>query len=311
MKYIGPRDNPATEGTPYPPYVNGDRQAGIKGSIPDGRVFEHLQREIEYVITQAGLTPDEATLTQLHQAITAIAGGGGGGGLVSVVHDETLTGTGVDEATKLSVIQATETQRGAVELATADEARALADAVRAITPATLLAVLTYLRLNSGLPANAAGFLSNNGAGVLSWIGAGIVSDVKLGAAGGTGANVTFTMSNSNLANPKAYFRCSAAPIAKPTINGVTIPASIWSVNGWQSHFIIMAAGGKVWIASALGHQGGTFDPYTSNWNPVYGSFAVNAGLWHDMGAYNGSTIAFTNGGDTSNNMAASNYLIAL
>lgn len=71
MKYIGPRDNPATVEEPYPPYVNGDRQSGIKGSIPDGDVFEAIQREIETVIINAGLTPDLNDLTQLWKALLA------------------------------------------------------------------------------------------------------------------------------------------------------------------------------------------------------------------------------------------------
>lgn len=293
MKYIGPRDNPATVAEPYPPFVNGDRQAGIKGSIPDGKVFEHLQREIEYVITQAGLTPDEATLTQLHQAITAIAGGGGGG-LASVVHDATMTGTGVDEATKLSVIQATDALRGAVELATSAEAQALADAARVITPATLLAVLTNLRLNNGLPANAAGFLSNNGAGVLSWIKGGVPYGFA-GANQGGGASIVWTMANSNVGIVYAEKVGSLGSTA-PTVNGTSL--SGWTAGASNLQLYVTVANGRVYARYGyIAAAGFLVTPSTDH--------------WVDVGAFNGTTVTYSNGGQSANDLSTSHYLNSL
>jgi hypothetical protein len=55
------------------PYVNGNPATGTPGSIPPAASIEHPQREILKVITEAGLTPSATDLTQLWQAIKAIA----------------------------------------------------------------------------------------------------------------------------------------------------------------------------------------------------------------------------------------------
>lgn len=57
-------------------YINGDRQNGIEGSIPDAKGIEYPQREIINAIASAGLVPDDADLTQLAQAIAASVGRG-------------------------------------------------------------------------------------------------------------------------------------------------------------------------------------------------------------------------------------------
>ncbi|MCP4392787.1 MAG: hypothetical protein GY804_00705 [Alphaproteobacteria bacterium] len=72
MKYIKPFN--ATEENA--PYVNANPAEAIPGSIPPAEVFEHIQREILSVITDAGLTPDAEDLTQLNQAIATAAANG-------------------------------------------------------------------------------------------------------------------------------------------------------------------------------------------------------------------------------------------
>lgn len=67
MKYVQPLG--ADEGDPY---VNPNPGAGIQGSPVPAEALEHPQREIIYVIEQAGLTPDDGDLTQLYQAILAL-----------------------------------------------------------------------------------------------------------------------------------------------------------------------------------------------------------------------------------------------
>lgn len=78
MKYIKPTD----QSDPNAPFVDANPSIGQDGSIVPAHAIEHPQREIVYVIVQAGLTPNEADLTQLYQAIQNLiaAGGGGGGG---------------------------------------------------------------------------------------------------------------------------------------------------------------------------------------------------------------------------------------
>ncbi len=65
MKYFAPVD----EADPEAPYLTGSGAPAVEGSIPPGEAMEHPQREIVNAITAAGLTPDEADLTQLLQAL--------------------------------------------------------------------------------------------------------------------------------------------------------------------------------------------------------------------------------------------------
>jgi hypothetical protein len=53
-------------------YVDGNPALGIEGSPVPAAALEHPQREIVAVIEAAGLSPDGADLTQLHQAITVL-----------------------------------------------------------------------------------------------------------------------------------------------------------------------------------------------------------------------------------------------
>ena len=79
MKYIQPLNEPAES-----PYVNGNAENGLKGSIIPAQAIEHPMREITHLIKQAQIQeqgkaparmggkigePDSANLTQLYQAI--------------------------------------------------------------------------------------------------------------------------------------------------------------------------------------------------------------------------------------------------
>jgi hypothetical protein len=54
---------------PTAPYVNGNPSTGTMGSIPPAASIEYPQREIVEMITDGGLTPDDADLKQLAKAI--------------------------------------------------------------------------------------------------------------------------------------------------------------------------------------------------------------------------------------------------
>lgn len=69
MKYIQPYDQPST---PTAPYVDLNEASGIDGSIPPAKFFNNIQSEILAVITGAGLTPSDADLTQLEQAVRSM-----------------------------------------------------------------------------------------------------------------------------------------------------------------------------------------------------------------------------------------------
>lgn len=71
MKY-----NPPIGGAANDPYIDGNPGTGTAGSAVPAAAVEHAQREIVNVIAQAGLTPTDADLTQLHAAIVSIVAGG-------------------------------------------------------------------------------------------------------------------------------------------------------------------------------------------------------------------------------------------
>lgn len=73
------RYNPPTNGdlnNPDRSYVNADPANGISGSYPSAQAIEYPQREILRVITDAGLVPSDADLTQLSTAIKALVAAG-------------------------------------------------------------------------------------------------------------------------------------------------------------------------------------------------------------------------------------------
>jgi hypothetical protein len=65
MKYNPPYGAPGSND----PYINGDPSTGTMGSIPPAASIEYPQRELVNLITAAGLTPDNADLTQLARGI--------------------------------------------------------------------------------------------------------------------------------------------------------------------------------------------------------------------------------------------------
>lgn len=71
MKYVPPINGDV--GDPERSYVNANLSIGLQGSIPPAQGVEHPQREIVNAIIAAGLVPDENDLTQLTQAIMALA----------------------------------------------------------------------------------------------------------------------------------------------------------------------------------------------------------------------------------------------
>jgi hypothetical protein len=54
---------------PNAPYINGNPSTGMMGSIPPAASIEYPQREIVNLITHAGISPDNADLSQLARAI--------------------------------------------------------------------------------------------------------------------------------------------------------------------------------------------------------------------------------------------------
>jgi hypothetical protein len=69
LKYNQPFDQPSN---PNAPYVDGNPAAGIQGSIVPAASIEYDQREIVNVISAAALSPTNADLTQLLQALKQV-----------------------------------------------------------------------------------------------------------------------------------------------------------------------------------------------------------------------------------------------
>lgn len=111
MEYIKPLNDDA-----YPErlgaYVNANPSLGIPGSTVPGEALQHTMTEIINAITAAGLTPDDADLTQLTQAINQY--------IMSKVASTTV--------------------KGMVELATPEEVASGLDTLRVSTPAGLVRI---------------------------------------------------------------------------------------------------------------------------------------------------------------------------
>ena len=110
MKYIAPRDTPATEEDPTPPYIDENPAAGISGSVVGAEFFNTLQEEILNVITGDGadLVPAAGNHAQLYEAILALietyapGGGGGGGGPYALAARQIIAGLGLSGGGDLS-----------------------------------------------------------------------------------------------------------------------------------------------------------------------------------------------------------------
>lgn len=68
MKYVQPYGVSDASAS----YVDGNPALGVEGSAVPAKAIEHPMRELVYLITKAGLTPDEAKLTQVYEAIQKI-----------------------------------------------------------------------------------------------------------------------------------------------------------------------------------------------------------------------------------------------
>ena len=71
MEYIPPRNGNVED--PNRPYINANPLMSVEGSIPVAEAFEHHQRELVHLITEAGLQPSSSDLTQVLQAVKHFA----------------------------------------------------------------------------------------------------------------------------------------------------------------------------------------------------------------------------------------------
>ncbi|MEO3997172.1 hypothetical protein [Mesorhizobium sp. CAU 1732] len=62
------------------PYIDGNRNAGIKGSVVPAAAVEHPQRELDHLIAFSGQTPDRTDLEQVRKAIESLISAATGGG---------------------------------------------------------------------------------------------------------------------------------------------------------------------------------------------------------------------------------------
>lgn len=149
MKYVQPygvTDENAS-------YVDGNPALGIEGSAVPAAAIEHPQRELVYLLTKAGITPDKAKLTQVYDAVQKLILDAA----AAMASDaETIAGTVTTKAVtpkSLSARTATEARTGLVELATAAETATGTDSTRAVHPAGLKATLAKY---APLPQTASG-----------------------------------------------------------------------------------------------------------------------------------------------------------
>jgi len=78
MKY-----NPPPGGTADAPYIDGNRSAGVQGSVVPAAAVEFDQRELVNLISFAGITPSNSDLEQVRKAVQALIAAATGGGDVS------------------------------------------------------------------------------------------------------------------------------------------------------------------------------------------------------------------------------------
>jgi hypothetical protein len=91
LRYVQPYDQPSN---PTAPYVDLNESMGVDGSVFPAKFFNNIQAELLNVIVAGGLTPDDAVLDQLLQAIqNLIPPPSGGPSDASLVHFGSDTGT--------------------------------------------------------------------------------------------------------------------------------------------------------------------------------------------------------------------------
>jgi hypothetical protein len=90
FEYGAAASAPAAPGTPSVGYPsNGNAGTGTPATRPGEYWFHQMGEELRAVFVEGGLTPDDATLTQVRDAIAAMISAAVGGGLMpvgSVVH---------------------------------------------------------------------------------------------------------------------------------------------------------------------------------------------------------------------------------
>jgi hypothetical protein len=170
------------------------------------------------------------------------------GGLTAVSHDATLTGDG--NTTPLSVTQATEAQRGAVELATTTEAAAGTSTTLAVTPAGLAAAVpaatetvagkVELATTTEAAAGTSTTLAVTPAGVAAYV-ASAVTGAETKVTAGTHVTVTGT---GTTASP---YVVNAATASETLIGAVELATTTEAAAGTSTTLAVTPAG----VAAAI------------------------------------------------------------
>lgn len=87
-KYIAPIGGAAGD-----PYIDANPAAGIEGSAVPAAALEWPQRELDHLVTFAGLTADAGDLTQVRQAVQVVAAAAVPSGDWAPIDSAALTGT--------------------------------------------------------------------------------------------------------------------------------------------------------------------------------------------------------------------------
>lgn len=184
---------PAAPGTPS----NGYPQSAVPGvneaTVPGPFWFYKTGEEIRAVLTAAGLTPSDGDLTQLSASIAAL--------IAAATPD------------------ASESVKGIIERATAAEAQALTDNVRALTPARLASALQG---SNQVLGGGSGYQKLPGGLIVQWGG-------PVTTSGSTGVAVTFPIAfpNSHLS---AACTASQNSSVECTFSGLN--ATGFTLHGW-------------------------------------------------------------------------------
>lgn len=127
MKYVPPIGGAANDS-----YIDGNPAGGIEGSPVPAAAIEDPQREIVQVINDAGLTPTDADLGQLSEAITALMTAGGSSiAALTDLNDTPANYTGQSE--KLVAVNTAETAVEFIAAPITPEAWVAFDAAGVIT----------------------------------------------------------------------------------------------------------------------------------------------------------------------------------